>query len=122
MPVVDDRHSQCKGNNRPIDALQQGRIVLTNPGIPSYDDLYDFMFIGNFYETYKLMIDNPKIVIDRIKMAQNLIDQQYTPAAYKNGSKFMKLLAVTTYNNKLYKEYVIDLKALIIGISLYGLQ
>ena len=23
----------------------------------------------------------------------------------KNGSKFMKLLSVTTYNNKLYKEY-----------------
>ena len=97
LPVVDDRHSQCKGNNRPIDALQQGRAVLTNPGIPSYEDLNDVMFIGNFYETYKLMIDNPKIVIDRIKMAQNLIDQQYTPKAV--GKKWEQVYEIVKRND-----------------------
>ena len=50
LPVVDDRHSTCKGNNRPIDALQQGRIVLTNPSIPSYEDLEEVLYIDHFYE------------------------------------------------------------------------
>jgi len=81
LPVTDDRHSQCKGNNRPIDALQQGRIVLTNPGIPSYEDLEDYLFMGHFYELYQLMIDNPKMVISKIQNAQKLIDQHYTPKA-----------------------------------------
>ena len=48
--------STWQGNNRPIDALQQGRIVLTNPGIPSYEDLKDFLYIGDFYEMYQEMI------------------------------------------------------------------
>ena len=30
LPVTEDRESICKGNNRPIDALQQGKMVLTN--------------------------------------------------------------------------------------------
>tara|TARA_S200000501_G_scaffold374436_1_gene423996 strand:- start:299 stop:1282 length:984 start_codon:yes stop_codon:yes gene_type:complete len=81
LPVTDDRHSQCKGNNRPIDALQQGRIVLTNPSIPSYEDLEDVLFIDHFYEAYTDMIDNPKMVISKIQNAQKLIDQHYTPKA-----------------------------------------
>ena len=75
LPVTDDRHSQCKGNNRPIDALQQGRIVLTNPSIPSYEDLEEVLFIDHFYEAYTDMINNPKKVINKIKKAQSLIDQ-----------------------------------------------
>ena len=81
LPVTDDRHSQCKGNNRPIDALQQGRIVLTNPGIPSYEDIRDCLIMGHFYESYQLMIDNPNMVISKIQNAQKLIDQHYTPKA-----------------------------------------
>lgn len=81
LPVTDDRHSQCKGNNRPIDALQQGRIVLTNPSIPSYEDLAEVLFIGHFYEAYTEMINKPNNVVAKIKKAQSLIDEHYTPKA-----------------------------------------
>ena len=97
LPVVDDRHSQCKGNNRPIDALQQGRIVLTNPGIPSYEDLKDCLYLGHFYESYQLMIDNPKQVIGRIKKAQDLIDQHYTPNAV--GKKWEQVYEIVKRND-----------------------
>jgi hypothetical protein len=97
LPVVDDRHSQCKGNNRPIDALQQGRAVLTNPGIPSYDELFDYLFVGYFYETYQTMINNPKLVINKIKLAQSWIDEHYTPKAI--GKKWEQVYEIVKRNN-----------------------
>jgi len=97
LPVVDDRHSQCKGNNRPIDALQQGRIVLTNPGIPSYDDLAECIYSGHFYESYHLMVNNPKQVISRIKKAQDLIDLHYTPKAV--GKKWEQVYEIVKRND-----------------------
>ena len=97
LPVVDDRHSQCKGNNRPIDALQQGRIVLTNPGIPSYDDLCEFIYTGHFYESYSEMVNNPKQTINKIKNGQKLIDQHYTPMAV--GKKWEQVYEIVKRND-----------------------
>jgi hypothetical protein len=97
LPVVDDRHSQCKGNNRPIDALQQGRIVLTNPSIPSYEDLEDVLFIDHFYEAYTDMINNPNTVMAKIKKAQSLIDQHYTPKAV--GKKWEQVYEIVKRND-----------------------
>ena len=97
LPVTDDRHSQCKGNNRPIDALQQGRIVLTNPGIPSYDDMSECLFIGNFYESYRVMIDNPSLVLAKIRNGQSLIDQHYTPKAV--GKKWEQVYEIVKRND-----------------------
>ena len=81
LPVTEDRESMCKGNNRPIDALQQGRMVLTNPGIPSYEDLKDFLYIGDLYEMYQGMINQPGQVVSKIKRAQEFIEQNYSPKA-----------------------------------------
>ena len=97
LPVVDDRHSQCKGNNRPIDALQQGRIVLTNPSIPSYEDLEEVLYIDHFYEAYTDMINNPDNVIKKIKKAQSLIDQHYTPNAV--GKKWEQVYEIVKRND-----------------------
>ena len=81
LPVTEDRESICKGNNRPIDALQQGRMVLTNPGIPSYEDLKDFLYIGDLYEMYQGMINQPGQVVNKIMKAQEFIEQNYSPKA-----------------------------------------
>ena len=97
LPVTDDRHSQCKGNNRPIDALQQGRIVLTNPSIPSYEDLKEVLFIDHFYEAYTVMINNPDTVRAMIKKAQSLIDQHYTPNAV--GKKWEQVYEIVKRND-----------------------
>ena len=84
LPVVSDRHSSCKGNNRPIDALQQGRMVLTTPGIPSYHDLEKFLYIGDLGKKYQEMLKNPEEVLRKIKKAQAFIDRTYTPKAIAN--------------------------------------
>jgi len=97
LPVTSDRESACKGNNRPIDALQQGRIVLTNPGIPSYEDLKDYLFIGDFYDMYTEMINYPKKVIRRIIGAQQHIDENYTPKAI--GKKWKQVYETISRNN-----------------------
>ena len=97
LPVVDDRHSTCKGNNRPIDALQQGRIVLTNPSIPSYEDLEEVLYIDHFYEAYTDMIYNPSAVIRKIKKAQSLIDKHYTPNAV--GKKWEQVYEIVKRND-----------------------
>ena len=81
LPVTEDRESMCKGNNRPIDALQQGRMVLTNPGNPSYEDLRDFLYIGDLYEMYQDMINQPGQVVNKIIKAQEFIEQNYSPRA-----------------------------------------
>ena len=97
LPVTEDRESMCKGNNRPVDALQQGRIVLTNPSIPSYEDLEDVLFIDHFYEAYTDMINNPSTVIRKIKKAQSLIDQHYTPNAV--GKKWEQVYEIVKRND-----------------------
>lgn len=81
LPVVNDRHSSCKGNNRPIDALQQGRIVLTTPGIPSYSDLAKFLYVGDLHDMYQEMYKHPNQTINKIIKAQEFIDQNYSPSA-----------------------------------------
>ncbi len=84
LPVVSDRHSSCKGNNRPIDALQQGRMVLTTPGIPSYHDLEKFLYIGDLGKKFQQMLDNPEEVIKKIEKAQKFIERTYSPKAVAN--------------------------------------
>ena len=116
LPVTEDRESICKGNNRPIDALQQGRMVLTNPGIPSYEDLKEFLY-GDLYEKYQEMVKNPGQVVSKIMRAQEFIEQNYSPKQYQeNGNKYMKILRLQQHIIINYiKNMLIDLRAPIIG-------
>ena len=79
LPVIGDRESQCKGNNRPIDALWAGRMVLSNPGIPSYEELSDFIWCDNLADGYRMILKNERGVRRRIKNAQEYIEKERTP-------------------------------------------
>ena len=68
---------KCKGNNRPVDALRMGRFVITSKGVPSYDLLKDFIFVGNLYEGYKWALNNKEEVLDKIKKGQNFVRENY---------------------------------------------
>ena len=47
----------------------------------SYEDLKKYLYIGDFYTTYKLMLENPEEVISKITNAQTYINEHYTPKA-----------------------------------------
>ena len=83
LPVVNDIESKCKGNNRPVDAIQSGKFVITNPGIPSYEKLGSkikrTMWIGNLSEGLNFAINNKHIVRDYIYRGQDLINKEYLP-------------------------------------------
>ena len=68
-----------KGNNRPIDGIQQGKFVITNNTIPSYVDLNNFLWAGNIAEGLRYAIDNPNEVVQKITLGQEHINKYYTP-------------------------------------------
>lgn len=83
LPTHWDRESMCKGNNRPIDAIQMGKFVLTNPGIPSYEKIREHMWCGYIGEGFKWITNpnNTKAILSKIKNGQTMIDEFYTPKA-----------------------------------------
>lgn len=68
---------RCKGNNRPVDALRMGRFVITSKGVPSYDLLKEFVFIGELDEGYKWALNNKEEVLDKIKKGQKFVRENY---------------------------------------------
>lgn len=71
-----------KSPNRIIDAIQQGRLVFTNPGVASYEPLRDFVVMrddSNFGESLKWALNNKDQVIDKIKKGQDYILKHHTP-------------------------------------------
>jgi len=82
-------HSLGKGNNRPVDAIRQGRFVITTAGSPSYNDLKDYMWIGDIAEGYSWALDNPDLVLEKIRAGQKYIEKNYSPTVIAN--KWIKL-------------------------------
>ena len=76
---------------------KQGRMVLSNPGINSYEILKEFLYIGNLCEEYKKAIDNPEKINDKIMKAQIEIDKNYSPKAIAN--KWEKVYENVNNNN-----------------------
>ena len=82
LPVNNDHEmTQYKGNNRPVDALRQGRFVITNANIPSWQKLNKFIWCGDINEGIKWAINNPKEVIKKVEEGQKLVGSIYTPEA-----------------------------------------
>jgi len=82
LPVNNDHEmTQYKGNNRPIDALRQGKFVITNATIPSWQLLSNFIWCGDINEGIKWAINNPKEVIKKVEEGQKLVGSIYTPEA-----------------------------------------
>ena len=80
LPVNNDHEmTQYKGNNRPVDALRQGRFVITNATIPSWQLLSNFIWCGDINEGIKWAINNPKEVIKKVEVGQKFIRNNYTP-------------------------------------------
>ena len=80
LPVNNDHEmTQYKGNNRPVDALRQGRFVITNATIPSWQLLSNFIWCGDINEGIKWAINNPKEVIKKVELGQKFIRNNYTP-------------------------------------------
>ena len=68
-----------KGHNRPVDALRQGRLVITNATIPSWQLLQRFIWCGNINEGVKWAINNPKEVKQKVEEGQRFVRNNFTP-------------------------------------------
>jgi len=80
LPVNNDHEmTQYKGNNRPVDALRQGKFVITNATIPSWQLLTNFIWLGDINEGIKWAINNPKEVIKKVEAGQKFVRNNYTP-------------------------------------------
>lgn len=71
---------RSKGNNRPIDAIQQGKYVITSDTIPSYVDLKPFLWAGDLTLGLEDAIKNPAKAYRKVRKGQQHIDIYYTPS------------------------------------------
>ena len=80
LPVNNDHEmTMYKGHNRPVDALRQGRLVITNAKIPSWLLLQRFIWCGDINEGIKWAINNPKEVKQKVKEGQSFVKNNFTP-------------------------------------------
>ena len=71
-----------KSPNRVIDAIQMGKIVITNSGVGSYEKFKDFVYWNdnhNYEEAINWILNNKEQVIKKITEGQKYIDQYHTP-------------------------------------------
>ena len=74
MPLV-----QVKSPNRLIDGLQQGRFVIANKGVDSYEKLKDYMFLGNIKDGLNWALNNKEQVLEKLKLGQQYIQENHSP-------------------------------------------
>lgn len=71
---------KSKGNNRPIDALRQGKFVITTDQIPSYKELSSFIYAKeNVFDGIDYAINNSFEIFEKIKNGQQYIKNNYDP-------------------------------------------
>jgi glycosyltransferase involved in cell wall biosynthesis len=81
-----------KSPNRVLDAIQMGKIVITNSGVASYEKLKDFvywMYNENYGEAIYWLLNNREQVIKKITYGQNYIDHYHTPEVI--GKKWIEI-------------------------------
>jgi glycosyltransferase involved in cell wall biosynthesis len=81
-----------KSPNRILDAIQMGKIVITNSGVASYEKLRDFvywMYNENYGEAINWLLNNREQVIKKITYGQNYIDHYHTPEVI--GKKWIEI-------------------------------
>jgi len=80
IPTVStNNNTKSKGNNRPVDAIRQGKFTITGINIPSYHELKDFMFVGDLKEGVRFFLSHPGKVEKMILRGQNHIRLNYSP-------------------------------------------
>ena len=82
LPVPADGFSPVigfKSPNRVIDSIAQGRYVITTWGVHSYRNYIDFIGIGSIQNSIKWAMNNPKLVLDKIKQGQKYIKKHHSP-------------------------------------------
>ncbi len=82
LPVPADGFSPVigfKSPNRVIDSIAQGRYVITTWGVHSYRNYIDFIGIGSIQNSINWAMNNPKLVLDKIKQGQKYIKKHHSP-------------------------------------------
>ena len=84
MPLV-----QVKSPNRLIDGLQQGKFVIANKGVDSYEKLKDYIFLGSIKDGLNWALNNKEQVLEKIKLGQQYIQENHSPEMI--GKKWIEM-------------------------------
>jgi len=76
----NERRTKTKSPNRVVDAIAQGRWVVTSP-IPSYEQLKDFCWIGNPVDGIRYYLRNQSEAVNKINKGQQWIQENVGPEA-----------------------------------------
>jgi hypothetical protein len=80
LPVDNNNPmTMYKGNNRPVDALMQGKFVVTNAEIPSWLKLKDYIWCGDIDKGIKYVKYNPNQALERVRAGQQYVIENYSP-------------------------------------------
>lgn len=79
IPTMSSNNAKSKGNNRPVDAIRQGKYVISGNTIPSYHELKHFMFIGDLQEGVTFFLNYPDKVRNMVTKGQHYIKLNYSP-------------------------------------------
>ena len=85
LPVDNDNAmTRYKGNNRPVDALMQGKFVVTNAEIPSWLKLKDYIWCGDIDEGIKYIKYSPNQALERVRAGQQHVIENYSPSVIRS--------------------------------------
>ena len=81
LPVPNDNPLvfSYKSPNRVIDSIAQGRYVITTHGVISYNQYVNFIGMGSLKDNIMWSLNNPKLVLDKIKQGQKYIKKYHSP-------------------------------------------
>lgn len=77
LPMLADRRWQCKGANRMVEAIRQGRYVVAHR-TPAYDGLG--MWIGDIVEGLEWARSHPQRAMEAVRHAQEIVRTRFDPS------------------------------------------
>ena len=79
LPNNNSLVTHFKSPNRVIDSIAQGRYVITTHGVISYNQYVNFIGMGSLKDNIMWSLNNPKLVLDKIKQGQKYIKKHHSP-------------------------------------------
>lgn len=80
LVVLPGDEDKCRSANRAIDAIRLGKFVVAEP-MPSYEELGEFIWMGDLMEGIKWACRHPKEVLEKLEAGQEYVDSRFSPDA-----------------------------------------
>lgn len=81
--IIPTGKSLCKSENRMVEAVRNGKYVCAEY-LPAYEKFSQFFDLGNIPEHIDRALSNPKDSLERVRAAQEFINDRYSPETIAN--------------------------------------